>query len=250
LNRALADHSTTLLSNGRVLTAGGVGYNAYCCQVVSDAELYTPLTLTFTASALAFGVLQDGLTSAPQAVTVTNLSNHSSTFTRIATSGDYAQTNDCPDTLAPGGNCAIMVTFAPAAAGARDGALTLKDNDPGSPIQSIALSGTGEATTLGLLPGGLGFGGVLVGSSSTASATLVNDGAAPVTITGIAFSTASHIFSQSNNCPATLNVQQSCTFELTFKPPDVFHYATILSVTSSGGGSATIHLSGTGLDGG
>jgi N-acetylneuraminic acid mutarotase len=249
LERAVANHSANLLSSGRVLTAGGIGYSAYCCQVVSDAELYTPLTLTFTASALDFGVLEDGLTSPPQTVTVTNLSNHSSTFTHIAASGDYAQKNDCPDTLGPDGNCTITVTFTPTAAGTRNGVLTMKDNDPGSPMQSIALSGTGEATTLGLLPGRFSFGSVAVGSSSFESATLVNDGAAPVTITGIAFSTASHIFSQSNNCPATLGVQQNCTFEIGFKPPDVFHYSTILSVTGSGGGSATIHLSGTGLDG-
>jgi hypothetical protein len=248
LNRALAFHSTTLLSSGRVLTAGGIGYNAYCCQVVGNAELYTPLTLTFTASALDFGVLQIGRTSPSQTVTVTNLSNHPSTFASIATSGDYAQRNNCPIALNPGQNCAIMVAFAPTAAGTRNGILTLKDNDPGSPTQSITLSGTGETTTLGLVPGSLDFGGVVVGSSRVLSATLVNDGAAPVTITGISVSPADGIFSQSNNCPATLSVQQTCTFQITFAPPDVFSYSANLSVKSSGGGSAIVHLSGNGLD--
>jgi N-acetylneuraminic acid mutarotase len=250
LNRALAYHSTTLLSTGRALTAGGIGYNAYCCQVVNDAELYTPLTLTFTASALNFGVLQIGLTSSPQTVTVTNLSNHSSTFARIATSGDYAQSNNCPSTLNPGRNCAIRVTFTPTAAGTRNGTLMLKDNDPGSPTQSIILSGTGETTTLRLVPASLDFGGVIAGSSRVQGATLVNDGVAAVNITRIAISPANRIFSQSNNCPATLSVQQTCTFEITFTPPDVFTYSANLSVISSRGGSAILHLSGTGLDGG
>lgn len=117
-------------------------------------------------------------------------------------------------------------------------------------MQYIALSGTGEATTLGLVPGSLEFGDVIVGSSSVQSATLVNAGAAPVDITGIGFSPANRIYSQTNNCPTTLNVQQTCTFEITFTPPDVFTYSATLSVTGTGGGLATLHLSGTGLDGG
>jgi hypothetical protein len=128
--------------------------------------------------------------------------------------------------------------------------LTLSDNDPGSRTQSISLSGTGETTTLGLVPGSLNFGGVTVGSSSVQNATLVNDGAAPVDITGIAFSPANRIFSQSNNCPATLSVQQTCTFEIKFMPPDVFKYSTNLAISGGGGCSAMLHLSGIGLDGG
>jgi hypothetical protein len=81
---------------GRALAAGGVGYTAYCCVVVSDAEFYTPLTMTFSANSLNFGFLQIGLKSSPQTVTVTNVSSHSAMFTSIASSGDFTQTNNCP----------------------------------------------------------------------------------------------------------------------------------------------------------
>jgi hypothetical protein len=61
LNQALAYHSMTLLSTGRALESGGIGTTATCCVVESTASSYTPLTLTFSASSLNFGLLQIGL---------------------------------------------------------------------------------------------------------------------------------------------------------------------------------------------
>jgi N-acetylneuraminic acid mutarotase len=252
LSRAQASHSMTLLRTGRALAAGGIGYNVYCCTVLNTTEVYTPLTLTFSASSLNFGLLQIGLTSASQTVTVTNVSAHTVTFTSIASSGDFSQSHTCPtspSTLGPGLNCTITVTFAPTAAGTRTGAVTLKDNSPGSPTQTIALTGTGETGALGFTTASLNLGSVPVGSSSTQSAILTNDGAAPVNITGFAISPAGTTFTQTNNCPATLNVQQTCTFQITFTPPDVFTYNATLSITNSANGPANLALSGTGLDG-
>jgi hypothetical protein len=252
LSRAQASHSMTLLKTGRALATGGLGTTSVCCVVVNTAEVYTPLTLTFSASSLNFGLLQIGLTSASQTVTVTNVSSHSVTFTSIASSGDFSQSDTCPTTpttLGAGQNCTITVSFSPAAAGARTGAVTLKDNCPGSPTQTIALTGTGEAGALGFTPASLNLGSVTVGSSSTQSATLTNDGAAPVNITGIAISLAGTTFTQTNNCPATLSVQQTCTFQIVFTPPDVFTYNATLSISNSANGPANLALSGTGLDG-
>jgi hypothetical protein len=250
LKRALAYHSTTPTSTGVALTSGGEGYTATCCIVVSDAEYYTPLSLNFSTYSLNFGLLKVGLTSPPQTVTVSNPSDHSSTFTGIAASGDYAQTNTCPATLPPGQQCAISVTFTPTKSGVRAGALTVKDNDPGSPTQTVTLTGTGEVLSLGFTPTSLNLGSVPVGSSSTQSATLINDGSAPVSITGITVSPSNGTFTETNNCPASLAVQQSCTVQVVFTPPDVFNYSATVSVTNNAGAAATLPVSGTGLDGG
>jgi hypothetical protein len=198
--------------------------------VVNTAEVYTPLTLTFSASSLNFGLLQIGLTSPSQTVTVTNVSSHSVTFTSIARSGDFSESNTCPTTtpLGPGLNCTISITFSPTAAGTRNGAVTLKDNSPGSPSQTIALTGTGETGALGFTPASINFGSVFVGFTMSP-----NDGT----------------FTQTNNCPGTLNVQQTCTFQIVFTPPDVFTYNATLLVTNSATGPANLPLSGTGLDG-
>ena len=253
LSRAQASHTMTLLKTGRALAAGGLGTTSVCCVIVNTAEVYTPLSLTFSASSLNFGLLQVGLASASQTVTVTNVSTHTVTFTSIASSGDFSQSNSCPTTpttLGPGLNCTITASFSPSAAGTRTGAVTLKDNSPGSSTQTITLTGTGETGALGFTPASLNLGSVMVGSSSTQSATLTNDGAAPVNITGVAVSPAGTTFTQTNNCPATLNVQQMCTFQIVFTPPDVFTYNATLSITNSANGPPNLALSGTGLDGG
>src|SRR5271165_2556774 len=249
LSQAQAYQSTTLLKTGGALQAGGIGTTGTCCIVLNTAQIYTPLTLTFSASSLNFGLLQIGLTSPPQTVTVTNVSNHSVKFSGIATSGEFSQSHTCPTTLASGQNCTITVTFAPTVAGTQNSAVTLKDNCPGSPVQTISLTGTGETLALGFTPAALNLGSVAVGSSVTQSTTLTNDGAAAVNITGVSISPADGTFTQTNNCPVTLNLQQTCTFQVTFTPPDVFTYNETLSVTNSGGAAATLPLTGTGLDG-
>ncbi len=48
----------TLLRTGRALADGGIGTTSVCCVVLSTAEVYTPLTHTFSASSLNFGLLQ------------------------------------------------------------------------------------------------------------------------------------------------------------------------------------------------
>jgi hypothetical protein len=248
LPRALAYHTTTLLRSGRALEAGGIGTTAYCCVVVPDASDYTPLTLTLSATSLNFGLLKLGLTSAPQTVTVSNVSGHPATFSSIAASGDYAETNTCPATLEAGQQCAIDVTFKPTGAGTRNGAVTLADDSPGSPTQTIALSGTGETLAFGFTPASVNFGGVLVGSSGSAIATLTNDGSAPVAISGISIAPTNHTYTQTNTCPPSLAVQQTCPITIVFTPPDVFTYKATLSVGNSAGAAATLKLSGTGLD--
>src|SRR5260221_2526724 len=85
LSQPQAYQSTTLLKTGGALQSGGIGTTSICCVVLNTAKIYTPLTLTFSASSLNFGLLQIGQTSPPHTVTVTNVSNHSLKFSSIAT---------------------------------------------------------------------------------------------------------------------------------------------------------------------
>ncbi len=248
LSQSLAYHEMTLLASGRALEDGGSATTSVCCTVVNTATVYTPLTLTFSATSLNFGLLQIGLSSTPQTVTVTNVSSHSVAFSSIASSGDYSQTNSCPATMTAGQSCTITVTFSPTVAGTRKGAVALKDNCPGSPVQTISLTGTGEALALGFTPSALNLGSVVVGSQVVLPATLTNDGGVTVNITGISIAPANGVFTETNNCPATLGVQQSCTFQITFTPPDVFTYKATLTVMNSAGAAATLALQGTGLN--
>jgi len=248
LSHALAYHSMTLLSNGRAMENGGIATTATCCVVTNTASYYTPLTLTFSASSLNFGLIQIGSSSAPQSVTVTNVGSHAVSFTSIASSGNYTQSNTCGTSLTAGTSCTITITFTPTAQGTRSGAVTLKDNCPGSASQTIALTGTGKTLALGFNPASLNSGSVLVGSSSTMSVTLTNDSVFSVNISGISISPSNSTYTQTNNCPSTLGVQQTCTITIVFTPPDVFTYNATVSVTNSGGNPATLALTGTGVD--
>jgi hypothetical protein len=148
-----------------------------------------------------------------------------------------------------GQSCRITVSFSPTLAGPRSGAVTLNDNAPGSPQQKTALSGTGGAGALIFTVTSLNLGGVIPGYSGTQSATLINDGSAAVNITGISIVPSGGTFTSTNNCPAKLNPRQTCVFQVTFTPPDTGTYSATLTVTDNGiGASATLALSGTGLD--
>jgi hypothetical protein len=98
----------------------------------------------FAPGALSFTDQAVGTTSVEQSVTLTNTSAAPLSITKIAASGDFAETNDCGSTLSSTKTCAVRVTFGPTAQGVRNGMLSFTDNGAVSP-QALALSGTGTA---------------------------------------------------------------------------------------------------------
>lgn len=95
----------------------------------------SPATLTFPSTPIR-------TTSAVQIVTLINQDVAGLPITSIQVSGDYAQTNNCPASLASGYSCTITITFGPTATGTRSGELTINDGAIGSP-QTVVLSGSG-----------------------------------------------------------------------------------------------------------
>jgi hypothetical protein len=199
--------------------------------------------VNLTPSSLTFAAQNVGTTSAVQTVTLSNNGTATLSITKIATSGDFAQTNNCGTTLAPNASCTINVTFTPTAIGSRTGALSVTDNASGSP-QSVSLSGTGVAPLVCLSPAIINFAGHNVGTSSTLSVMLTNCGNAALVITSI---TATGDFSQSNNCVGTLAVNASCVINVTFTPTTTGLRTGVLSLTDNAPGSPqSVGLSGTG----
>ena len=112
----------------------------------------TPV-VNLSTSSLSFGNQTVTTTSSPVQVTVTNNGTTSLTFTNLAVTGDFAiaatgTTCGTSAPLAAGSHCLIAVTFTPTAPGARQGTLTLTDNNSGVPgsSQPVSLSGTGIPT--------------------------------------------------------------------------------------------------------
>ncbi len=106
--------------------------------------------LTASPTSLSFGSVAVGSTSAAQTVTVTNPGSSAATGVSVSAAAPFAESNNtCGSSIAAGGSCTVSVSYAPTAAGASNGTLSVASSAPGSPL-SVALSGTGVSTTTNL----------------------------------------------------------------------------------------------------
>jgi len=96
----------------------------------------------FAPRSLKFANQGIDTTSVAQGLTLTNRGAAALAVTKIAVSGDFAQSNDCGSSLPIGKSCTVNVTFAPTADGIRSGMLAITDNDSVVP-HTLVLSGTG-----------------------------------------------------------------------------------------------------------
>ena len=228
--------------------AGGPGEGS-----ATTFQVIVTLSTAFKAlspSSLNFGSQGVGITSAAQAITLSNPSNVSLNIASIKASANFSQTNSCGATLAPGSNCTITVKFAPTAAEALSGAITITDNTKISPL-AIAVTGTGvNGPFLTAEPNQAGFAGQAVGTKSTSkSILLVNTGNAALTISGISLTgTNSSDFSQTNTCGGSLAVGGNCSVNVTFSPTvGGARLADIAIVDNVSGSPQMVALSGVGI---
>jgi hypothetical protein len=203
---------------------------------------------TLSPTSLNFGDQGVGTTSSPQVITLTNtgigIMNISSIEVTGTNSGDFAEINKCPSSLAPGGTCQISVKFAPKVADTRNAAVKIKDNAPGSP-QSDPITGVGMPPEVTFSPAMLTFPNQVVYTTSKAQAVkLTNSGLGILDIATIAVTGP---FSQTHNCGSTVKPGASCTISITFDPQTKGTLKGSISVTDNApGGSQKVILEGTG----
>jgi sugar lactone lactonase YvrE len=156
-----AQLTTTLtmaqLANAGTLTLMVINPDEGTSNAAAFTVLQAPLQLA--PANLAFGNQTVGLPSTPQVVTVTNATTAPITITSIILDlglnpGDFAQTNNCPATLAAAASCQITVIFTPGGVGPKSAGLLVADNTSLSQ-ESVALTGTGTGGILQVNPGNL-----------------------------------------------------------------------------------------------
>jgi hypothetical protein len=213
--------------------------------------------LTITPTSVGFGNVNVGTTSPEQTVTLANtgtasldvtaLTSATAPFARTAT-GSCAAT--LPITLAAGANCTLTYTYTPTVAGASNQNLTVTANAPGS--GTIALSGTGVSGALSVTPNPVAFGNQRVGTTSTATTiTLTNTGDGVLTVSALP-DPAAPFARSGGSCaavPFTLNAGVSCTLQYTFSPTATGAASGSVVIVSNPGGSTTLQLTGTGVQG-
>lgn len=203
--------------------------------------------LDFTPSSLLWGDVTVGSTSAVKTITVMNTQSTSVTFSDISTGPDFTVTGTtcplAPASLGGGASCMVSVAFRPTEAGSITELLTFTDNAAGSP-QALALKGTGTMGDMLFAPTSLLFAGVDPGQVSPAqTATLTNETAGSISLASV---TVSGHFAQTNNCPATLGPQASCTFDVTANPVANGVITGSVNVKDSLGNSVQLYLQGQG----
>jgi hypothetical protein len=206
----------------------------------APAVTLAPTSLTFASQAL-------NTTSPAQTVTLTNSGNAALAISGIsvtgANAGDFAQTNQCPASLAANANCAISVTFKPTASGARAAAISIADNATGSP-QSVSLAGTGASTTptVTVAPASLTFASQTLNTTSAPqSVTVTNTGTSTVTFTSFTISGENsgdyQLGTGTCNPSGTLAAGANCTVAVTFTPTVAGTRSATLAIADNATGS-------------
>ena len=108
-------------------------------------------TITLTPINIAFGNQDNGTSSNPTSVTLTNSGGATLTITSIAVTGaDSSQfsinTNTCGSTLASLGTCSWNVVFSPTTTGGKSASVTVTTSAASSP-DAVTLTGTGRVPT-------------------------------------------------------------------------------------------------------
>jgi hypothetical protein len=161
-------------------------------------------------------------------------------------------------TVAPGGVCSLVASFAPTTSGAFTAEVEFMDNSGAGSPQAVILNGTGTgmAPLLGISPSSVSFGTQPVGiTSGMQNVTLTNSGSTLLQLTGIAITGSNStnfgfLVKGATPCPypaGTLAAGASCTISLDFAPQAAGPVSATLSISDNAAGSPqSVTLSGTG----
>ncbi|MGA1790097.1 MAG: choice-of-anchor D domain-containing protein, partial [bacterium] len=222
-----------------------------------------------TLASLDFGGIMAGSTSAPLSIQITNTEPIPFVVSDIVLSDqtnfvlDMAEgTNPLgtpPQTICPGENRTLTMTFVPESMGEKTATLTIHSNDPLTPAFSVLLFGTGLTPRMKVTPSRIDFGKVQVGQRSEHSVlTISNTGNAPLQITQMLLSYNSHFALDVNGGPNPCSSMtpvipggSSRTMTITFSPSSRGKKNVTLAIDSDDpdNPSQTVSLTGQGEEG-
>jgi len=240
---------------GLFQVAGGLGFgmgdfngDGRFDLVANDGTLFLQTSIAASPTFVIFGDQELGSTSAPQTVTLTNLNSSAVKIKGISIQGadpsDFSEASNCGTSLPADASCQIKVTFSPQAIGYRLASLNTAYEGTGGPL-GVPLYGTGVTTSVTLTPSKLSFPTQTIGTASSPQiATLTNKGTQAVTISSIS---TKGMFTQTNDCPASLPAGTNCDIYVRFAPRVKGEARGTLSVSDDATGSPQrVSLSGTG----
>ena len=221
---------------------------------VGSASPGQDVTVTATSDVTVTGVTAD--TTATSGTTLANqFGRGRATLTSPASSSSIKVS--FPVRLRKGGTLTVPVWFRPTVPGGTTGSVAFTTRSPSSPLVAVPLTATG--TTGGLYPSsaslpfalvtdtGAFASNVPVGVTVPREVDIVNGSLHPETITSVGRPSAPYSVTRLPAAGTVLRPGQSIVVQVLFAPTMPGGYSGTLSVTGSGGATATVHLGGIGL---
>ncbi|HSY90093.1 MAG TPA: choice-of-anchor D domain-containing protein [Candidatus Binatus sp.] len=206
----------------------------------------SPATLTFANQTVD--------TASPyQTVTVSNAATTSLTLSNppFSISSNFAQTNNCPSSLAQNATCTVNIAFLPTQNGAFSGQMYVNSNTNGLATTYVSLSGNGVvgAPALTLSSAGMMFNPQVIGTSSFAQTlTVSNTSNVPVTIFGISVTGTANLDYTASGCVTTVYPGGQCGVRVIFVPTATgARAATVTLADSTTAAAHSFTVTGTGV---
>jgi hypothetical protein len=210
------------------------------------ASTATRASISLSPTALTYGTQAVATASALQAITVTNTGTAPLSVSRVATTGDFSETDTCTGaSVALNMTCAIQVSFLPTVTGSRTGVLTVFGNVAGGQA-TAALSGIGSAASAIVLnPITLTFPSTTINATSAAQNITISN----TSSTSVALQTPSVSGGDfkmiADTCGSSLGPSVGCTVSIIFTPTASGVRSGAFSITDDSG-TQTASLSGIG----
>jgi Abnormal spindle-like microcephaly-assoc'd, ASPM-SPD-2-Hydin len=207
-----------------------------------------------TPGSTTFGSQPVSTSSITKSITLMNSGTGTLTYNNItvtgANPGDFSVgDSNCASTvfLAANATCTITVQFVPTATGHRSANVVVHDNAPSNPTQTVAVSGTATASSVGFGPTTATFTKTI--SAGTASPghtiTVFNETSAamPIASTVIAGANPKSFIETGDTCSGTTLAANGgkCTVRVKFTPSSAGRRTALLDINDTGPVSPHLH---------
>ncbi len=223
-------------SEHATLNAGG--------QAVPLTGTGTQANANVTPGSIAFGSQPVSTISAVHNITLQNTGSAPLTYGSVSftgNTGDFAVSDSgCQGAvLNAGDQCTITATFNPTTTGSRSETVTVHDNDPNNPTQTVSLSGSGTPSSVGFSPGGVTFVNPVVAglASPVHGVTITNTTNSNLPISSITLTGANpkNFIRSADTCTGqSLAPSATCTVHIEFAPTAAGNRTAFLQVNDTG----------------